>query len=93
MTDDFSLCQPIAMIDELSPVKEALQRATQAAGGLTGLSRIAGVSRQAVQQWDRVPEDKVKQVAEATGISRHELRPDLFRPDEHADLTNDQEMP
>lgn len=64
---------------DLSPVKEALNRAALVAGGLAALSRIAGVSRQAVQQWDRVPEDKVALVSDATGIPRYELRPDLFR--------------
>ena len=37
-----------------------------------------GLTRAAVTQWDRVPAEKVPDVERITGISRHELRPDLW---------------
>ena len=48
------------------------------AGRLSKLADHLGITRQAVYQWKRVPEDKVLDVEAFTGISRHELRPDIY---------------
>lgn len=56
----------------------ALRRAIDAAGGLTKLAGSLGITAQAVSQWDEVPPLRVLAVERASGIPRHELRPDLY---------------
>lgn len=49
------------------------------AGGPAALAKKLGdVSPQAVSQWKKVPAERVLDVERITGISRHELRPDVF---------------
>jgi DNA-binding transcriptional regulator YdaS (Cro superfamily) len=55
-----------------------LERAVIAAGGPASLARQLCIKRQAVHKWTRVPADQVIAVERITGISRHELRPDVF---------------
>lgn len=62
----------------MSNPKDALRRAAAAAGGFAGLAAKIGVSKQAVSQWDEVPPLRVLAVERASGISRQELRPDLY---------------
>ena len=58
---------------------QALEKAKRAAGGATGLSKaLGGITPQAISQWDRVPAERVLQVERVSGVSRHELRPDIF---------------
>ena len=56
----------------------ALQRAILIAGNSTKLGKKLGVSRQAVEQWKVVPPERVLAVEKATGVSRYELRPDIY---------------
>lgn len=49
-------------------------------GRLKKLADALGVFSSAISQWDKVPAERVVAVEEATGISRHDLRPDLFGP-------------
>jgi DNA-binding transcriptional regulator YdaS (Cro superfamily) len=51
-------------------------RAVDAAGGQSELARQLGVTRSAISQWDKIPMDRVFEVAAITGIAPHELRPD-----------------
>lgn len=57
--------------------------------GQAGLARLLGVSPQAVNQWVNgnrpVPSRHVLAIEKATGVSRHELRPDVFGPSAAAD--------
>lgn len=49
--------------------------------GLRKLAAILGVRYQSIQDWlaaDRIPAERVLAVEAATGISRHELRPDIY---------------
>lgn len=62
----------------MSNRKEALERAIKAAGGLAKLAAPLGITAQAVSQWDEVPPLRVLAVEQASGVSRHELRPDLY---------------
>lgn len=58
-----------------------LDRALTVAGGPTALTRALGCSKSVVGNWRRgggIPASKVSAVARATGLSPHELRPDLF---------------
>lgn len=62
----------------MSDKSDALQRAIDKVGGLAGLAGPLGISIQAISQWDEVPPLRVLAVEGVTGISRHELRPDLY---------------
>ena len=65
------------------PSDRAAIRAIKAIG-LGPLSKRLGISKQAVSlwQWKGVPAERVLAVEGVTGISRHELRPDVFGPPE-----------
>lgn len=61
----------------------AIQRAVEIAGNQSALARALEVTPQAVQQWvdeDRVPARRCRPIEEITGVSVHELRPDIFGP-------------
>lgn len=58
------------------------RRAIKKAGGPTALGRALGLSRQAVEQWVVIPPERCLQVELITGVSRYELRPDVYgRPE------------
>lgn len=66
-------------------MEEICNRAIGRAGGPAKLAaaitcRSVKITPQAISQWKRVPPDRVIVVEEITGISRHELRPDIFGP-------------
>ena len=42
------------------------------------LAREFGITRQAVEQWDQIPAKRVLRVEELSGVSRYELRPDIY---------------
>jgi TorA maturation chaperone TorD len=65
-----------------------LNKAIEAIGGVRSLARAIGVSQPAVSNWKRVPADRVLGVESATGITRTQLRPDLY-PDETIISAND----
>lgn len=56
--------------------------------GQAGIARLLGVSPQAVSQWVSglrpVPPRHAIAIEAATGVSRHDLRPDVFGPAEDA---------
>lgn len=47
--------------------------------GFRELGRRLGISHAAISQWDNVPAHRLVDVERVTGISREQLRPDLFR--------------
>lgn len=55
-----------------------LMHAAQKVGGLAQLASSLGIARQAIYQWSRIPVDRVADVERITGVSRTELRPDIF---------------
>lgn len=62
---------------------EALSRAIDAAGGQKPLADKIGTTQSQVWYWLKrakkgVPAEFAPRVEEVTGISRHELRPDIF---------------
>jgi DNA-binding transcriptional regulator YdaS (Cro superfamily) len=64
-------------------IVDACRRAKQAAGGNTALANALStpeetITAQAISQWQVVPPNRVLGVEAATGISRHELRPDIY---------------
>jgi DNA-binding transcriptional regulator YdaS (Cro superfamily) len=62
----------------MSDKTEALKRAVESVGGQAKFARAVGVTAQAVSQWDEVPPLRVLVVERVSGVSRHELRPDLY---------------
>ncbi len=62
--------------------KAAILEACERAGGQTALARCLGLKSQgSVSNWiarSRVPVDHVLAIEAETGVSRHELRPDLY---------------
>lgn len=68
---------------------EALQAAVDKAGSQAEIARIAGVSTTAVWKWvqssKRVPAEFVLKIEAATGVSRHDLRPDIYPRDTMTD--------
>lgn len=42
------------------------------------LARRLKIARQAPAQWWRIPAERVLDIERETGVSRHELRPDLY---------------
>ncbi len=64
---------------------QALQAAVAHAGSQTAFSRICGVSQTAVWKWlqsgKRLPPEHVLKVEAATGVSRFDLRPDIYPRD------------
>lgn len=61
---------------------EALQAAVAKAGTQQAMADICGVSQTAVWKWlqssKRLPAEHVLRVEAATGVSRHDLRPDIY---------------
>lgn len=58
-----------------SPVLKVI---IQRVGSVSALARALGISVAAVSGWREVPPDRVLQVEELTGVSRHIQRPDVF---------------
>jgi TorA maturation chaperone TorD len=61
-----------------------LARAIDKAGGVAELARKIGIAQPSVSNWNRVPAQRVIAVEAATGVSRRELRPDLYDESEAA---------
>ncbi|MCU1008657.1 helix-turn-helix domain-containing protein [Stenotrophomonas maltophilia] len=62
---------------------DALDRAVKAAGGVTSLASHLGVRQSAVSNWrsrGRVPPAMAIPIESVTGVSRHDLCPDIFGP-------------
>lgn len=60
---------------------DALELAKRNAGGASGLAaKLTRITPQAISQWRKVPAGRVLEVEAASGVSRHDLRPDIFGP-------------
>jgi DNA-binding transcriptional regulator YdaS (Cro superfamily) len=65
----------------MKPVADnGLELAILRAGGRKALAVSLGVSKQAVQQWQRVPAHQVIPIERKIGVPREKLRPDLHPP-------------
>lgn len=56
----------------------ATEHAIQKAGGGASLASSLNLTRQAIYQWRLVPPQHVLEVERLSGVSRHDLRPDLY---------------
>lgn len=72
------------MIYNLNP-REALAAAVEKLGSQQSMAELCGVSQTAVWKWlqssKRLPAEHVLTVEAKTGISRHDLRPDIYPRD------------
>lgn len=59
---------------------QAIEKAITAAGGLSKLADLLDVKPQVVHNWRSrgVPAERVLEVERVTGVSRHQLRSDLY---------------
>ena len=64
---------------------QCLDRLMQIRGATKRVADGLGISTAAVSQWERVPRDRVAQVAAILGVSPADLRPDLYRASEPAE--------
>lgn len=60
--------------------KLTIREAADRIGGIVALAKALGITKGAVSQWERVPAEHVLLVERLTGVSRHDLRPDVFGP-------------
>lgn len=70
-----------------------LHRAVEAAGSQTELARRIGVTQMHVWNWlnrskGKVPGEYVIAIEKATGVPRHELRPDIYPIEDFDDVTD-----
>lgn len=63
---------------------DALQKAVDIAGGQNSLARKLGIKQPTIWRWihvqKRIPAERVLAVESLTGVPRHELRPDIYPP-------------
>lgn len=60
-------------------MENALKTAIEKAGGATKLAKALGnITSQAISQWEVCPVGRVLAVEAATGVSRYDLRPDIY---------------
>lgn len=59
---------------------EALKSAIEIAGGPVKLGKLLNISSQAIAQWRRAPAARVLEIERNTGVSRYDLRPDIYGP-------------
>jgi DNA-binding transcriptional regulator YdaS (Cro superfamily) len=62
-------------------MKQALKQAVTVSGSSKLLGHAIGVTPERVRMWlhrDNLPAEYVIAIERATGVSRHELRPDIY---------------
>jgi DNA-binding transcriptional regulator YdaS (Cro superfamily) len=66
------------------PMDTGLERVIGHFGNKSAMATALQIARQAIQQWDRVPVNRVLEIERMTGIPRTELRPDIYPPEQRA---------
>ncbi len=69
----------MAPMDSQTP----LQKAIVVAGSQQNLANQLGIRSASISEWKsrgRIPVERVRSIESVTGISKHELRPDIFGP-------------
>lgn len=64
------------------PPDDGLQRAIAKMGSANALAMALGMTSASLSEWWRIPSHRILQVEKITGISREELRPDLYDKEE-----------
>ena len=73
----------------------ALARAVRLAGSQSAFGRLIGKRQSTVHEWlkaNALPPEHVLTVERETGISRHDLRPDVYGPAPGADATRNAQL-
>src|SRR5262249_18771232 len=60
-------------------LRTAVKTAGKAAGSMSELARVLGMSSAAIAQWKRIPAERIVEIERATGVRREVLRPDLYQ--------------
>jgi DNA-binding transcriptional regulator YdaS (Cro superfamily) len=68
------------MVSHVGMTPRITQDAIEKAGGARVVSRHIGLTRQAVSKWQIIPARHVLLVERLSGVSRYDLRPDVFGP-------------
>ncbi len=63
------------------PMERAVEEAVRREGSLRRVAERLGVTRQAMQQWTSVPVKRVLALEAMSGVSRYDLRPDIYGPE------------
>ena len=63
-------------------MQDALRRAIKVVGGNEAMAEAIGVTPSDVSHWTRSPANHVLAIEAASDISRHELRPDFYPPED-----------
>lgn len=58
--------------------RTACEKAIKQMGGRTRAARLVGRTYSAVHQWQQVPAELAIEIERLSGVSRHDLRPDLY---------------
>lgn len=66
-------------------MEKLLAHLNEERGRRNKLAAELGISPSAISMWRRVPVERVLEIERLTGISRHELRPDVFGPEPTAE--------
>jgi DNA-binding transcriptional regulator YdaS (Cro superfamily) len=64
-------------LTEITP-EAALNKAAKVLGGRAQLARALGITKASTHEWRVVPVLRVLAVERVSGVSRHELRPDVY---------------
>jgi len=65
----------------MTKAEAALDLVKAKLGGNAGVaSKLGAITPQAVSQWKLVPVRRVLELERLSGVSRHDLRPDIFGP-------------
>lgn len=59
---------------------ERIRQLADKSGGLKSFARQLGIRHQSLYSWRAIPPGRVLDIERITGISRHELRPDIYGP-------------
>lgn len=59
---------------------EIVEKAAEKVGGIVALARKLGIRHASMYSWKKVPAERVLMIEKITGVSRHEIRPDIFGP-------------
>lgn len=58
--------------------RDIVDKIVRKAGGASKLAQTLGIKGPSIYSWKRVPADRVIAISQITGISPHEIRPDVF---------------
>lgn len=58
--------------------RDALNTAIERVGGTCAMGRALGITHVAVSRWEETPVRRVLEIERLTGVSRHDLRPDIY---------------